>query len=36
MSVRVDEVFVSLRNDKEFLALTVLADGRPPMKMTAH
>lgn len=36
MEARVDEVFVSLRGDKEFLKLTALADGRLPMKMTAH
>ena len=36
MEARVDEVFVSLRDDKEFLKLTALADGRLPMKMTAH
>ncbi len=36
MEARVDEVFVSLRADQEFLKLTALADGRLPMKMTAH
>ena len=36
MEARVDEMFVSLRADQEFLKLTALADGRLPMKMTAH
>jgi tetratricopeptide (TPR) repeat protein len=36
MEARVDEVFASLRSDPEFLQLTSLADGRLPMKMTAH
>ncbi|GAC1635838.1 MAG: hypothetical protein NVS9B14_13590 [Candidatus Acidiferrum sp.] len=31
MEARVDEVFVSLRDDKEFLALTSGADGRLPI-----
>ena len=31
MEARVDEVFVSLREDKDFLALTSGADGRLPM-----
>ena len=31
MEARVDEVFVSLREDKDFLALTGGADGRLPM-----
>jgi len=31
VEARVDEVFVSLREDKDFLALTSGADGRLPM-----
>src|SRR5205085_2497522 len=36
MEARVDEVFVSLRSDPEFLKLTAMADGMLPMKMTGH
>jgi len=35
MEARVDEVFASLREDKDFLALTSGADGRLPMPKTA-
>jgi tetratricopeptide (TPR) repeat protein len=36
MEARVDAVFVSLRQDPEFLKLTALADGKLAMPMTAH
>jgi hypothetical protein len=36
MEARVDEMFASLREDPRFLQLTAMADGRLPMKMTAH
>ena len=34
MEARVDAVFDSLRNDKDFLALTKHADGMLPMPMS--
>jgi tetratricopeptide (TPR) repeat protein len=36
MEARVDEMFASLREDPRFLQLTAMADGRLPLKMTAH
>lgn len=36
MEARVDEMFASIREDPRFLQLTAMADGRLPMKMTAH
>jgi tetratricopeptide (TPR) repeat protein len=36
MEARVDEMFASIREDPRFLELTAMADGRLPMKMTAH
>jgi tetratricopeptide (TPR) repeat protein len=36
MEARVDAVFITLRNDPEFLELTKGADGMLPMPMTAH
>jgi tetratricopeptide (TPR) repeat protein len=36
MEARVDEMFASIRDDPRFMQLTAMADGRLPMKMTAH
>jgi tetratricopeptide (TPR) repeat protein len=36
MEARVDEMFASIRDDPRFLQLTAMADGRLPMRMTAH